>query len=300
MAQAVPYRTEQEIRNQYAKALADYTNQRNAEADRERASVNSNYDNTQRANYVQYMQNKRDLPEQMARLGVGGSGASETSALRAQTNYENLYNNTERSRSADIGKINNTLADTLNTYRMTADANMNDEIAQNQQLRANYEKQLQQEAEQRFANTISGYDNISQIDKLMSQISKSGVDTWRIPYLRARRAELAAALAEQQAAASSGGGGYSYRYSGGGADDDTPVYNNNIDYSNVAANAGRFTSSLASARAKLNSFGRGGSTKKTSSSSSSATRGWNASKPKSGSQSYRNSKKGSSRRHGFR
>lgn len=300
MAQAVPYLTEQQVRDKYAKALTDYTNQRNTEANRARTQVNNQYDTAQRQNYVNYMQNRKDLPEQMARMGISG-GASETSALRAQTNYENNYNNAERSRGTELNNINNTLADTLNTYRMTADANMNDEIAQNRQLRANYEKQLQQEAEQRFANTISGYDNISQIDKLMSQISKSGVDTWRIPYLRARRAELAAALAEQQAAASSGGGGgYSYRYSGGGADDDTPVYNNNIDYSNVAANAGRFTSSLASTRAKLNSFGRGGSTKKTSSSSSSATRGWNASKPKSGSQSYRNSKKGSSRRHGFR
>lgn len=299
MAQAVPYLTEQQVRDKYAKALADYTNQRNAEADRARAETNTNYDNTQRQNYVQYMQNRRDLPEQMARMGLSG-GASETSALRSQTNYENNYNNTERSRGADINKINTTLADNLNTYRMTADQNMNDEIAQNQQLRANYEKQLQQEAEQRFANTISGYDNIGEIDRLMSQISRSGVDTWRIPYLRARRAELAAALAEQQAAAySGGGGGYSgYSYSGGGGGD-TPV-NTNIDYNNVAANAGRVTSSLASARAKLNSFGRGGSTKKTSSSSSSATRGWNASKPKSGSQSYRNSKKGSSRRHGFR
>lgn len=301
MAQAVPYLTEQQVRDKYAKALTDYTNQRNTEANRARTQVNNQYDTAQRQNYVNYMQNRKDLPEQMARMGISG-GASETSALRAQTNYENNYNNAERSRGTELNNINNTLADTLNTYRMTADANMNDEIAQNRQLRANYEKQLQQEAEQRFANTISGYDSISQIDKLMSQISKSGVDTWRIPYLRARRAELAAALAEQQAAASSsgGGGGYSYRYSGGGADDDTPVYNNNIDYGNVAANAGRVTSSLASARAKLNSFGRGGSTKKTSSSSSSATRGWNASKPKSGSQSYRNSKKGSSRRHGFR
>ena len=292
MAQAVPYRTEQEIRNQYAKALADYTNQRNAEADRERASVNSNYDNTQRANYVQYMQNKRDLPEQMARLGVGGSGASETSALRAQTNYENLYNNTERSRNSDIGKINNTLADTLNTYRMTADQNMNDEIAQNQQLRANYEKQLQQEAEQRFANTISGYDNISQIDKLMSQISKSGVDTWRIPYLRARRAELAAALAEQQSSYSSGGGGgYSYRYNNNN-NDNTPVYNDTVDYKNVNANAGRIAASTVGAR-KLGGSYRVASSRTTPKSTPKST-----TKRTSG-QTYRNSKKGSSRRNGL-
>ena len=292
MAQAVPYRTEQEIRNQYAKALADYTNQRNAEADRERASVNSNYDNTRRANYVQYMQNKRDLPEQMARLGVGGSGASETSALRAQTNYENLYNNTERSRNSDIGKINNTLADTLNTYRMTADQNMNDEIAQNQQLRANYEKQLQQEAEQRFANTISGYDNISQIDKLMSQISKSGVDTWRIPYLRARRAELAAALAEQQSSYSSGGGGgYSYRYNNNN-NDNTPVYNDTVDYKNVNANAGRIAASTVGAR-KLGGSYRVASSRTTPKSTPKST-----TKRTSG-QTYRNSKKGSSRRNGL-
>ena len=301
MAQAVPYLTEQQVRDKYAKALTDYTNQRNAEADRARATVNNDVNNTQRQNYVQYMENKRDLPQMLARQGITG-GASETSALRAQTNYENLYNNAENTRSARLGEINNNLADNLNTYRMTADQNMNDEIAQNRQLRANYEKQLQQEAEQRFANTISGYDSISGIDSEIARISRSGVDTWRIPYLRARRAELAAALAEQQAASSGGGGGggYSYRYNGGGGGGgDTPV-NTNIDYNNVAANAGRVTSSLASTRAKLNSFGRGGSTKKTSSSSSSATRGWNASKPKSGSQSYRNSKKGSSRRHGFR
>lgn len=300
MAQAVPYLTEQQVRDKYAKALTDYTNQRNAEANRARETVNNDVNNTQRQNYVQYMENKRDLPQMLARQGITG-GASETSALRAQTNYENLYNNAENTRSARLGEINNNLADNLNTYRMTADQNMNDEIAQNQQLRANYEKQLQQEAEQRFANTISGYDNISEIDSLIKSISKKGVDTWRIPYLRARRAELAAALAEQQSAYSGGGGGgysgYTYRNNN---NDDTPVYDDNVDYKNINANAGRVTSSLASARAKLSSFGRGGSTKKTSSSSSSATRGWNASKPKSGSQSYRNSKKGSSRRHGFR
>ena len=292
MAQTVPYLTEQQVRDKYAKALADYTNQRNAEANRERASVNSNYDNTQRQNYVQYMENKRDLPEQMARMGVSGGGASETSALRAQTNYENLYNNTERSRNSDIGKINNTLADTLNTYRMTADQNMNDEIAQNRQLRANYEKQLQQEAEQRFANTISGYDNISQIDKLMSQISRSGVDTWRIPYLRARRAELAAALAEQQAASSGGGGGggYSYRYNNNN-NDDTPVYNDTVDYKNINLNAGAVASNSARARAAArNAMSRATQWKRTPKASTS----------KSSGQTYRNSKKGSSRRNGLR
>lgn len=291
MAQAVPYLTEQQIRNNYAKALTDYTNQRNAEADRARTQVNSNFDNTQRQNYVQYMQNQRELPEQLARMGVTG-GASETSALRARTNYENNFNNTERSRGTEIGNINNALADTLNTYRMTADQNMNDEIAQNRQLRANYEKQLQQEAEQRFANTISGYDNISGIDSEIARISKSGVDLWRIPYLRARRAELAAALAAQQSSYSSGGGGgYSYRYNNNN-NDDTPVYNDTVDYKNVNANAGRVAASTVGAR-KLGGSYRVASSRTTPKSTPKST-----TKRTSG-QTYRNSKKGSSRRNGL-
>lgn len=295
MAQTVPYLTEQQVRDKYAKALADYTKQRNTEADRERASVNSNYDNTQRQNYVQYMENRRDLPEQMARMGISGGGASETSALRAQTNYENLYNNTERSRNSDIGKINNALSDQLNTYRMTADQNMNDEIAQNRQLRANYEKQLQQEAEQRFANTISGYDSISGIDSEIARISRSGVDLWRIPYLRARRAELAAAQAAAYSGGGGGGGGYSgyYYNGGGGGGGDTPTSPTYGDYVSAARN-------YLSNRGGLFKGSSSGSSSKSSSNSKSSYKGWNASKPKSGSQSYRNSKKGSSRKHGFR
>ena len=53
MAQAVPYLTEQQVRDKYAKALTDYTNQRNAEADRARTTVNNDVNNTQRQNYVQ-------------------------------------------------------------------------------------------------------------------------------------------------------------------------------------------------------------------------------------------------------
>lgn len=293
MAETVPYLTEQQIRNNYAKALADYTNQRNAEADRARSQVNSNYDNTQRQNYVQFMQNQRELPEQLARMGVSG-GASETSALRARTNYENNYNNTERSRGTEIGNINNALADQLNTYRMTADQNMNDEIAQNRQLRANYEKQLQQEAEQRFANTISGYDSIAGIDSEIAKISASGVDTWRIPYLRARRAELVAAgLAAS--GGSGGGGGYSYRSGGGGgANNDNTTY---VSGTALTQNGGAVASSALQRNAALN---RAKNWRLSSGSSTSSSTTPKTAAKKTTTQTYRNSKKGSSRRNGLR
>lgn len=236
----LPYLTEQQIRDKYAQQYADYEKQRNAEADRAKAEAKSAYDSSQRQNYINYMQSNRNLPEQMARLGLTG-GASETSAIRNQTNYENNRNYAQRNYNTNLSNINNTLADTLNTYKMTADANMNDEIAQNAQLRAQYEKQLQQEAEQRFMNTISGYDSISGIDAEINKIQKSGVDLWKIEYLRARRAELVAA---QNASYSSGGGsGYYYSGSGSGSGNNNSSSGSTLGQ-NMAAIGSSSTSSL--------------------------------------------------------
>lgn len=222
----VPYLTEDQIRKNYANAYNAYNTQRKSEADRASAAANQQYDNMQRSNYVDYRMNQRDMPEQLARQGITG-GASETSLLRGQTNYENNRAATELQRGSRLGDINNAYLDALATYRMTADQNMNDEITQNRQLRANYEHQIQQETEDRYAKTISGWDSISDIDKEISKIQKSGKNTWRIDYLRARRSELVREQrAEQQAAAAaasrSGGGGYSYSSGGGGGNDDVP------------------------------------------------------------------------------
>lgn len=264
----VPYLTEDQIRKNYQKYYTDYAAQRQNEADRATESANAQYNNAQRQNYVDYRMAQRDLPEQLARQGITG-GASETSLLRGQTNYENNRNAVEMQRNSRLGEINNALSDALANYRMTADQNMNEEIQRNLQLQSEYEEnqrrereerfannisgyrtessvdkaieaakksgetwkipylrarrteiiqqnetkqqEKQERREQRFANTISGYDSISGIDKKIASIRKSGKDTWRIPYLRARRAELVAA---QQAAASSSSGGSSGGYSG--------------------------------------------------------------------------------------
>lgn len=218
---ANPYRTDAEIKQGYNKQYNQYKNTMTEQADRQKADVNSKYDSSQRNNYVQYMMNKKDLPEQMAKLGISG-GASETSALRQNTNYENNYNNLERGRNSDIAGIDNSLRDTLNAYKMTADENMRNELAQERTNRANWKQAQQEQREDRYAKTISGFNNVANIDKIMKNIKKGGKDLWRIPYLRARRAELL------QAQGGSGGGGSSssrtvYRNGGGGGGGKTPT-----------------------------------------------------------------------------
>lgn len=79
------------------------------------------------------------------------------------------------------------------------------------------EKQAKQERyEQRYANTISGYNSIDGINKEIKRIQKSGKNTWRIAYLRARRTELQNEGLEGSGSSGYSGGGYYGGYSSGG------------------------------------------------------------------------------------
>lgn len=177
-----PYLTESEIKRNYQNQYNAYAKQKRTEANRAKTATNASYDSAQRQNYVNYMSARKELPESLARQGITG-GMSETSALRARTNYQNLHSSTERSRRSDIANIRNNLNDNLNTYKMTADQSMNSDIASNRQLRSNYEQQRQQRREERFANNISGYTNKNSINNAIKAARKNG-ETWKIPYLR--------------------------------------------------------------------------------------------------------------------
>lgn len=202
---ATPYRTDAQIEKAYNDLYRSYQATQQAQADRQKAQKDTEYDDTQRQGYVNYMNTKKDMPGYLANLGVLGGG-SETTALRADTNYQNAHQGVEKRRNADRTAIDNTLKDTLNQYKMVADENMRKEMQQENQLRIAYEKEQQRLEEERFAKTVSGYDNIGEIDAFLKYIQTSGVAPWRADYLRARRAELVneQQLAARQAAASAG------------------------------------------------------------------------------------------------
>lgn len=220
-----PYMTDQQVRNLYSGYERDFTNQQTKLADRQKASTNANYDNRQQENYITYMQNQRDLNNQLADAGIVG-GASESARLRGQTNYENNRNLTERQRGADITAINNALNNAIANFRQQNNLSMEDRLISERNSRQAWEQARQEQEENRYAKTISGWDTISGIDAEIAKINRSGVDLWRIPYLRARRAELAEIQAEQ-AAASGGGGSYYSSYSGGGGGSTANTQNNN-------------------------------------------------------------------------
>lgn len=178
---AVPYETDEQIRARYTQQLNDYDAQKRAEAERLRRQYNSQFNNAQRDNYIQYMQGHRELGEQLGRQGITG-GMSETANLRDRLNYENRYAGMEGQRQSALQGVDNDYADALYNYRTQADANMNTELAENRQLRSEYEQKLQQQNEERFVNTLGAYDTPAKVEAAKRDAIAKG-ETWKIPYL---------------------------------------------------------------------------------------------------------------------
>ena len=250
---ATPKKTEQQkLADQY-KALAERLkanntadiNAYNAEqqrlANQQRATIGGQYDKQQNQNYINYMMNQRDLPGQLARLGITG-GASESSQLRANTNYENIKNNTESERNSALNNITNTMNNNLAQYRLSAASDLRNKLYANEQQRLAAAQKLKEQQQarsdakkqrryERYRDTIRRFDTIGKVDKAIARARKSKQPSWKIQLLQAQRADLVAKAAEEGKTGSkssgggrSGGGGYrrSYRsYGGGGSSTET-------------------------------------------------------------------------------
>ena len=250
---ATPKKTEQQkLADQY-KALAERLkannmadiNAYNAEqqrlANQQRATIGGQYDKQQNQNYINYMMNQRDLPGQLARLGITG-GASESSQLRANTNYENIKNNTESERNSALNNITNTMNNNLAQYRLSAASDLRNKLYANEQQRLAAAQKLKEQQQarsdakkqrkyERYRDTIRRFDTIGKVDKAIAKAKKTKQPSWKIQLLQAQKADLVKLAKEEGKTSggsgggrSGGGGGYrrSYRrYGSGGSSSST-------------------------------------------------------------------------------
>ena len=229
---------QQKLADQY-KALANRLTKNNAAdinaysqeqqrlAEQQRAAIGGQYDKQQNQNYINYMMNQRDLPGQLARLGITG-GAAESSQLRANTNYENVKNNTESERNSALNNITNTMNNNLAQYRLSAASDLRNKLYANEQNRLAAAQKLkekqqadkeakQQRRYERYRDTIRRFDTIGKVDKAIKNARKNNEPSWKIELLQAQRADLVAKAKEEAktSSKSSGGGrsggGRSYR-----------------------------------------------------------------------------------------
>jgi hypothetical protein len=194
------------VRDRYKKIYETYRNEQQRKADLSKSEIDKSADSDAQQAYIAWMQNDRKLPSDLARMGLSG-GASETSLLKSKANYETRKGDIAKNRMSNKSRIDENLRSNLTGYKLTLDEQQEAALdAARERIR-----QAQLREEQRFASTVSGYDDINEIDKFLAYIKRSGVAPWRADYLRARRAELvkeqaqAAAAAAASASRSSGG-----------------------------------------------------------------------------------------------
>ena len=151
--------TDDAVRNKYAGYYDQYAQTQQNLANQQIAAKNKQADKTQNQNYINYMLAQKAMPEQLARLGLSG-GATETSIMRQNTNYQNTRANTENTRANDINAINQGLTTNLSNYKLQNDQAMNNELAQNASTRY----QRQQEAKQ-LAENIRQFNQQMALEK---------------------------------------------------------------------------------------------------------------------------------------
>lgn len=86
--------------------------------------VSQNYDSAAAANYLNYMKQRNNLPEQLQRLGING-GASETAAMRMANNYALNQGNNEASRNAALAQLQSA----YDTNSASLEQSANDKLA---------------------------------------------------------------------------------------------------------------------------------------------------------------------------
>lgn len=229
-----------EIENQYQQLAAQtransnqaynqYREEQQRLADLQRQQAARTRNAAQNQNYVAYMMNQKNLPGQLARLGITG-GAAESSQLRANMNYENARNATNNEYSQAEGNINNALTANLNNYKMTADEALRNNLLQNEKDRMaaieakkkelrDLKKEKEQEKERKrdkarseYAETIRRFNTIKKVNSAIARAKKNGAPQWKIQLLQVQRADLIAAGEKSGSGSGSGrsGGGRNY------------------------------------------------------------------------------------------
>ena len=155
----------------YMRAYEQYANDRKNQMDvqqstllktleQNNATTNTNYDNSARQAYVDYMRKQRALPSQLQALGVRG-GATESGLLNLYNNYGSSHAANEQQRNADLTSNQNNYEDAYNTayQNYLADLNEQKQTAINNQINEyNNEITRFSSAVAQYPSTLAGYN----------------------------------------------------------------------------------------------------------------------------------------------
>ena len=169
---------------------------------------NAQYDSTAKQNYINYMQAQKKLPSQLNALGIRG-GASESSAIRLNTNYGSNVASNEAARNSAADSIRSAYAQQIEDYNKDLNERLAQAEATAKQNQLTFEREQLDKDLERFSGAIEGlYKSKSGYKKLIEQLKASNDPNKEYKIMLARRA-----MNMLGGGGSGGGGGRSY---GGG------------------------------------------------------------------------------------
>ena len=219
VTQKSPYETAFQKQKQEHNAVREaYKKQLDTDRENQLAATNAQYDNSARANYLRYMQQKKNIPSELNAAGING-GASESSLIRLGTNYGTAVANNEAGRNSDLDALRQTYINKKAAYDEQMDKELNqmyDTAVQNQMT---WEREQLDKDLERFSGAITNqYATPNEYLTLIAELQKSNDPNKEYKIMLARQAmnALARELEEQAATKSGGGGGGGYSRSYGG------------------------------------------------------------------------------------
>lgn len=210
-----PYR---EMYDQYAtqqKAIRDaYQKQLDTDLANNQNEINSQYNNSARQNYVNYMQQRKNLPSELNAQGING-GASESSILRLGTNYGSNVAENESGRNSSLAALAQTYANKKAEYDEEYDNKLQSAYLTMLENQQKYEQEQREKDLQYFANSISGrFSSVGEYESLIRQLRASNDPNKDYKIALAQQAMNALAMS-QKSSGGGGGRGRSYGYGGG-------------------------------------------------------------------------------------
>lgn len=200
----------------HMKAYADYEARKNEDLARKteeldtrlaenNATTNSNYDNSARQAYVDYMRRQRALPTQLQALGVRG-GATESGLLNLYNNYGAAHAANEQQRNADLTKNQQERDDTYDAFYDTWKTDLDNQYQtalNNQMNEYNNEVTRFSSSVAQYPSTKKGYENYQ---KWIKNLEKSS-DPLRDIKIALVRQQMARQFPNGKPSGGSGSGG---------------------------------------------------------------------------------------------
>jgi len=216
----------QDMYNQYAKqqqGIRDaFKAQLNSDQQNDINKANAQYDNAARQNYINYMTQRKNLPDELSANNING-GASESALIRLGTNYGSNIASNEAARGSALNDLNQTYADRLAQYEEEYGNKLQSAYLTMLENQQKWEQEQREKDLQYFANSITGrFSSVSQYKELINQLRASSDPNKEYKIALAQQAMNALAQSS-----SSGGGGSSRSYggysSGGSSTTDTTL-----------------------------------------------------------------------------